>query len=466
MEQRDVIVVGGGPSGLAVGALLAKGGKRVVVLEGRKRVGGRATSFPVMEILTEFAFHGLVAGGHVEKLLPALGQPVPMVKMEPNFVIYHNKKFFEVPGKPGEFAKFDYIPQGDRAELVEILRLIEKMPFEEAEDYDSMTWGDWIRERTSSRAIFDFLALFATVILTDEFMSNLAAGEVIRSLRLALKEGGWSVYPKEGAFTAINEALARAVKAMGGEVRCQMQVREVTVQDNAVKGVIMDGPEGVLKLEAPIIVLAFPVWDIFKIISSHSFPGWFVDRVNYLEQHTNMAGIGGMGITFVSSAPLHPYKTAVIVPSTSPENASGASYIKWLAEPTNWAPSLSVKGRHLIQYGPVLPRYYAQLLQERPSIYEKESNGLWQETWKMFPNFKQENILWKGGAVMFLGDYTMKFPGNSWKQRLDIKAPGVNGLYLVGDTVRHWSAGTDGAVHSAILCAGRILKTKIAPSNF
>ena len=73
MEQRDVIVVGGGPAGLAVAALLAKGGKRVVVLEGRRRIGGRATTLSVMETLTELGFHGLAAGGQIQQLLPALG---------------------------------------------------------------------------------------------------------------------------------------------------------------------------------------------------------------------------------------------------------------------------------------------------------------------------------------------------------------------------------------------------------
>lgn len=466
MEQRDVIVVGGGPAGLSCAALLAKAGKRVIVLEARKRVGGRATSFPIMGILTEFAFHGLAAGGHIQQLLSALGQTVPTVKMEPNFVIYHDKKFFEVPGRPEEFNKFDYIPQRDRTELIEILRLIEKMAFEEAEDYDWMPWGDWIKEHTSSQAIFDFLALFATILLTDESMSDLAAGEMIRNFRLALKQGGWAVYPKEGAFNAINEAFARAVKTMGGEVRCQTRVREVIVQENSVKGVIVEAPEGVLKLEAPVVILGFPVWDIFTITPGDSFPRWFIDRVRYLEQQSCVAGIGGMGLTFVSRVPLHSYKTAVVVPSTSPDNSSGPSYIKWLNEPTNWAHSLSVEGRHLVQYGPILPRYYAELLRERKSVYEKEMNGLWQGIWKMFPNFKSDNILWKGGGVMTLGDFTLKFPGNSWKQRLDIKAPGVDGLYLVGDTVRGWGVASDSAVSSAILCAERILKTKLVTLRF
>ncbi|MDQ1112404.1 phytoene dehydrogenase-like protein [Microbacterium testaceum] len=41
METVDTVVVGAGVSGLAAARLIARGGRRVVVLEARDRVGGR-----------------------------------------------------------------------------------------------------------------------------------------------------------------------------------------------------------------------------------------------------------------------------------------------------------------------------------------------------------------------------------------------------------------------------------------
>ncbi len=52
----------------------------------------------------------------------------------------------------------------------------------------------------------------------------------------------------------------------------------------------------------------------------------------------------------------------------------------------------------------------------------------------------------------------MQFPGNTWKQRLDVKAPSVKGLYFVGDMVKGMGGGADLAAHSGLLCSEKILK--------
>src|SRR5213083_3756856 len=47
--RPDVIVIGAGFAGLSAASRLTRGGARVLVLEARSRLGGRATAFPDRE---------------------------------------------------------------------------------------------------------------------------------------------------------------------------------------------------------------------------------------------------------------------------------------------------------------------------------------------------------------------------------------------------------------------------------
>src|SRR5204863_10074355 len=49
MNQYDVIVIGAGFAGLSAAVRLTRGGARILVLEARARLGGRATAFPDRE---------------------------------------------------------------------------------------------------------------------------------------------------------------------------------------------------------------------------------------------------------------------------------------------------------------------------------------------------------------------------------------------------------------------------------
>lgn len=464
LEKRDVIIIGAGMGGLACGALLAKAGKKVTVLEQSRSIGGRATSFPLKGVQTEYGFHGLARGGHVVNVLEKIGHSVPMTKLEPSFVIYHDHKFFEVPGKIQDFSKFEYIPKSERAELVDVLRQISDITMEESEEYDMVSWADWLKAHTCSRPVYDFLALFGNIPVTEEYASNIAAGESLRCVKQTLKEEGCFIFPKDAPLNTINESFAEAIKESGGEVHTNVTVRAITVKDNTVRGITAEMGDVVLRLEAPVVIGNFPIWDIFTLVSRDNFPRWFVDRVNSIEERSQYATRACAGITCVSSQPLHHYKTPIVLPSTDDANRTGPSGMRWLGVNSNWA-KIAPEGMHIFQYGPIWPPAYVHLLRERQSILEHDVRGLWDEIYTMFPNFKTAPIIWQGSGVIFSHDASMKFPGNAWKQRIDVKAPDIDGLYFVGDSVRGWGTGMDGVVCSSILCAERILKQKLVDTN-
>lgn len=69
----DVIVIGGGLGGLAAAAYLARGGRRVAILERSKRIGGRATTRQEQGFHLNLGAHALYRCGPAEAALAELG---------------------------------------------------------------------------------------------------------------------------------------------------------------------------------------------------------------------------------------------------------------------------------------------------------------------------------------------------------------------------------------------------------
>lgn len=461
MEKCDAIIIGGGIGGVTSGALLAKHGKKVIVLESRARVGGRATTTERDGIKVDYGQHTGTAHGHIERALKILGSNLSLIYPDPFFYILHDKKFIKLPNDLKGFREFAYIPAEQRSELVELVKYITQIPLE-SDEYDVVSLKDWLVERTTSQAIIGFVSLIGSILYTQENPAEVSAGPVLRWIGQAVKRGGpWAFYPAEGGFNAFNLAFAEAITKGGGQVRTKTLVREIVVRNNCVVSVVAEGPEGVLNFESPIVISNVPIINIFQLISPEHFPRWFIERVRFLESVHHEWTSASLGISFIATKPLYSLTSNIVVPADSSDNRAGPSYMKWVFQPTGMSPNIAPPGIHFFGYGGFFTRSYADLLREMPSIYEKDLKLLEEELWRLFPNFDRSSIVRRGSGLLRLLDTTMQFPGNTWKQRLDVKAPSLEGLYFVGDMVRGMGGGTDMAAHSGILCAEKILKTKL-----
>lgn len=456
----DVIVIGGGIGGVTCGAILSKAGKKVLLLEERARVGGRATSVDREGLKIDYGTHLITANGYITRTLRWLGSGLEFHNLDPWAVIVEDGRFTEVPTKIKDYENFEYMSKSERSELLDIFRSIGQMSLEETEEYDSISCWDWMEKHVKSERVKQFLTFIDNLYLTQDDTAQLSQGEAFRLLRRNVRNNAWFCYPKAGGAIAISQEFADVITKGGGKVETRTSVREIVVKDGQVQGVIAEGKEGLIKEEAPVVVCNFPIVKLWKFVDSGLFPDWFTEHIALLERKLREWSIAGIGVTLITSQPLYEYSCVVVIPAWAKENACGPRAVKYV-----WSPSIfsevGPKGRHYAAYGNIMSKTYYEFLRKETSVYKNEIEHLEEELLSLFPKFDRNNILEIRKGMVDWCDSNMKFPGNSGNQRVDVEAPSVKGLYFAGDMVKGWGVGTDSAACSGVLCSERILETKL-----
>lgn len=277
MDQRDVVIVGGGLGGIATAARLAKLGHRVTLLEAGDRIGG------ALRPVEQEGFRW--EGGPTSTLLPAAlrdlfrksGRPLEAelgAELEPLTTIrehrFEDLTSIALPGgsRSAQAAAFDELDAGlgerwnrhvDLYDAVwELLRkeYVEKpwdpsgkdtVPRDLAKMFD-------LRETMYRRLRADFRDERQALVAGYPLV---AAGHDLRNAPswlgvgayLEQSFGAWSV---PGGFARLLEVLEARLETRGVEVRTHSEVRDVVVRDRRAVGVALDGGE----IEADAVVIA------------------------------------------------------------------------------------------------------------------------------------------------------------------------------------------------------------------
>lgn len=499
-ERYDTIIIGAGLSGLSAAALLAGDeGQRVLVLEKEEYLGGRLVSFtgqdnrlmlhdraldakayrkvmasvyawvtraePDLEtMLSEGLLNGFSfeAGGHatfwgtqgrVGHLLSYLGKAIDLPGNEGFSVVDPEKFELFVMERGGDYG---WMSRESNRAAKSLLREMAMASPEVLAEWDTISFGTWLNDRTDDRKVYEFLAAVASIHMVMGEPDMIPAGDFIRFMRTAVEigmnliSGSTGIVPKPG-FVHIGERLAEKVREGGGEILTGIKVLEVPFDGSKVRGVRAQTPEGESLFLADHVVCTVPIRKVWPFLPKNLFPEALIKTIDEEFFSVGMlTGYVGVKTDLMTEAGINP-KSWLLVPSIIKAEEGYIGDVDIISiMPSNFEPSLAPDGKHSIAYSIALTEAELRDKKKVDRVID-EARRIFHKT---FPTM-EEDTLWEIWTCSDKGFGDWPPPGT---RRPDTTQPGLAGLFFAGDGYgsKTWGSGMDAAVYSALLCVDAI----------
>lgn len=301
--QHDVIVIGAGPGGASIAALLAEAGLKVLLAEKNDRAGGKAMTlhqqgygyemWPVIAIPGgPSRYDELLKQIHREDDVP-LSVPPPDLSQNGG-IVYHTDDgrwlrmaAVESDNPLDSFAQTFELTAEEMQPVVEMAMAVFALSEDEIDALEEIPILDWL-------ARYDLPAgplAYIGVMLNMFFLvgpDRIPASEAIRiCLRGFMLAGGEFQYWRGGIGRTL-EVAAEYVAEHGGTFVTKAKVERIIVEDGRATGVVT--PAGEFRARA-VVSNAGIQPTVLKLTGEEHFPPEYVEYVRNLEPSWGIAGI-------------------------------------------------------------------------------------------------------------------------------------------------------------------------------
>ncbi|KFA91633.1 phytoene desaturase family protein [Archangium violaceum] len=268
-KKTDVVVVGGGLGGLAVAVLLARGGKKVTLLEKSKHLGGRAHTTEVEGYHFNLGPHALYLGGAAGRVLGKLGVPLPGRSPGEGSFALRGNRLHAMPAGAVSLLMTDLLGAAGKLEFGRVMTGLLKT---EAGELEGRSVSGWLDEHVTRAEVREVMEAFFRVSTYCADTSAMAADVAVEQFQLARKgvrylDGGWS-----GLVRALAGMAGEAGVEVVGSAKVESVVREAGGIQDRVRGVrLADGTE----YEAEAVVVAGGPRDVAALLPGDEVvAGW------------------------------------------------------------------------------------------------------------------------------------------------------------------------------------------------
>lgn len=323
--QAEVVVVGGGLSGLSAALRLAEAGADVLVLEAGSRVGGRAQSISVDGRPADRGFQSLFrAYPHTGKLLDDIGlRARDLVAYERGAVVHDGREWSHMRMSARGVVGFRWFTTSDSVRLARLGAEVAVVPD------DRLLWGDerqvqtvdYLRSRGFSEGAIEgfFRPLFGVITADRELRSD--AGYFRFLLKMLLR--GPAVMPVEG-HGMIADWTAAAVRQRGGRVITGAAVADIETtpgdRGRACGVRLADGA----RVAAGAMVLATEAPETRRLLGE-------VDRLSSRALALEARGV--TTLVYALDAPFHTGRTIIL--NAAPAGVAGEPRIDLACQESN-----------------------------------------------------------------------------------------------------------------------------------
>ncbi|MBU0995587.1 MAG: FAD-dependent oxidoreductase [Proteobacteria bacterium] len=421
----DVIIIGGGFGGLSSAALLSRKGKKVLLIESRKRLGGRAHYIEKDGFVWQYGQHSHRLGpdGHANQVMTRLGEPMTFYETDQKKAkLFYKGRLYDRPNGPAGFLTTQAL--SFKAKLV-FLRLYVKILQEDATLWYDKTLIDFYKSFFKpNREVEGFLNFLGfTIMLPDA--SIVSAGEVIDFIK-RVNKSKIPVADVAGGSKHIIDRLEAVIIKNGGIIKASEKVMKLSVNGRKIDSVETD--KGLYQSE--MVVYAAPVKYLTEIIDASFFDSRFLNHIK------NLKNSGGVIIDFISHEPLSDLEGGIL----------GVDEPLWVKFQTLFDKTVAPRGYHVCTWG--LLTAWGQT--NNPDAFRATEKRLREIAAICMPGYRNK-VIDERKVIIPVVNANMLIPSQSRPHRPSIKSVFLDNLYMAGDTVNGHGCSGDIAFSSALM---------------
>jgi phytoene dehydrogenase-like protein len=439
MSRYDVVVIGAGPAGLSAGALLAKEGRSVCVVEASPWLGGRGVAVPDEGFKINVGGHLVEdSGSGITKVFEHVGKELIHGPASSDMVIWEDG-----------WKSVRDLYSADKTELKRVIDILLDTPYEDLDDWDDRTLREWMLQHTRHEgviALWEFITVLEAI--TENWWDHSASDNLyMRKMHYSEKRiAGYSFWPGQG-WDGMFGDLRDALVENGGEIRLSTKASRVVIENGKVVGLAVAQPHVLPNeifeeelIEADAVVSTLPVWSVLKVVPEQQLPDWYVAQIKHLSKVEFRAT--WLGVYLATKEPIHALDPKELATWLHTPNLPHAGFF---FNQTAMDPTTSPDGTYLYVGGLDIP---GEKVRDIPWMLRTQEQ-FERDLAIMYPGL--EHAFWRRRHLVHEpGLGVIQKPNLVGRFRPHWRAPNVEGLYFASDTFRSRGVGVDRAARAGL----------------